>query len=317
MEYQNCKLYGISNKKYLSELLRIDVFKLKDIDRHFSTDFYISKSRNKERHIYPPKPYYKKILKRLNSFLSRITLPDFVNGGIKNKSYIMNGSYHINNNHFLLLDIKNFYPSTSDYFVYRFFKNRLNMSTDIAKICTLLVTEPHPMHDNYRHLPQGYPTSSLLSFLVYSDMYIHLYNYAMVNNITFTCFVDDLTFSSNDYISKSFKRNISKIVRQFNLEINSGKTMHRKINKGINITGTYIKENKLFAPNRLQKDLSTAYSKLCTAYEANPKDINQLKSLCNQLQGYIVNVELIEEARSLDYMQNMITKVRRYIKNKA
>lgn len=317
MDYQECKLYGISNKKYLSELLHIEAFKLKDIDRYFSTDFYISKNRNKERHIYPPKPNYKKILKRLNWYLSRISVPDFVNGGVKNKSYVMNGLGHINSKHFLLLDIKNFYPSTSDYFVYRFFKNRLNMSTDIAKICTLLVTEPHPLHDNYRHLPQGYPTSSLLSFLVYSDMYIHLYNYAKQNNITFTCFVDDLTFSSDDYISKSFKRNINKIVRQYNLEINSRKTMHRRINKGINITGTYIKENKLFAPNRLQKDMSIAFSELCAAYESSHKDINRLNLLCNQLQGYIVNVKLIEEERSLDYMQNMITKVRRYIKNKA
>lgn len=317
MDYQKCKLYGISNKKYLSELLHIEAFKLKDIDRHFSTDFYISKNRNKERHIYPPKPNYKKILKRLNWFLSRIPVPDFVNGGVKNKSYVMNGLGHIKSKHFLLLDIKNFYPSTSDYFVYSFFKNRLNMSTDIAKICTLLVTEPHPLHDNYRHLPQGYPTSSLLSFLVYSDMYIHLYNYAKQNNITFTCFVDDLTFSSDDYISKSFKRNIYKIIRQYNLEINSRKTVQRRINKGINITGTYIKEKKLFAPNRLQKDMSIAFSELCAAYEANPKDIKRLNLLCNQLQGYIVNVKLIEEARSLEYMQNMITKVRRYIKNEA
>src|SRR5699024_5993054 len=103
---------------YLSELLQINLYKLKNIDNYYQTNYYISDDGKKRRFIYPPGFSYKKKLRLLNNYFSKLTFPAFVIGGVRNKSYVTNGFQHKNSSFFLLLDIKDFYPSTSDYYVY-------------------------------------------------------------------------------------------------------------------------------------------------------------------------------------------------------
>ncbi|MEH7133426.1 hypothetical protein, partial [Priestia megaterium] len=65
VNFNDCKLYGITNKKYLSELLHIELKKLKNIENHYTTYPFYKKSPNgkKTRILYNPHPEYKKVLK--------------------------------------------------------------------------------------------------------------------------------------------------------------------------------------------------------------------------------------------------------------
>lgn len=314
MDFNNTTLYGLSNKKYLSDILNIEVRKLKDIDNYYRSDYYVADNGKKKRYIFPPSPGYKKKLRVINRQLGKLEIPDFAVGGIKDRSYITNGSTHINNTYFLLLDLKDFYPSTVDYYVYGFFNEKLNMSVDIARILTLFTTEYYPVGNKNRHLPQGYPTSPLLSLLSYIDMYREIERYSNSQGITFSCYVDDLTFSSQNFISKTFKRNILKIIRKYGFFNNRQKTRHGKFENGVNITGTIVKGETLLAPNNLQEKMIRTYDEVAQILNENPNDVKKLKTLINKLQGYSIAVSHIERERSFLFVEDKLKEAKKHIR---
>lgn len=65
---------------------------------------------------------------------------------------------------------------------------------------------------NSRFLPQGYSTSPMLSFLAYHKMYDRLNTFAEKNNLTFSAYYDDFTFSSNEFIPKYCMKEAIKII---------------------------------------------------------------------------------------------------------
>ncbi|EOF60595.1 hypothetical protein SE1_00564 [Enterococcus hirae EnGen0127] len=184
MDFSNTKLYSISNKKYLSELLHLELKTLKKVDQFYTVAPFIKKVNGKERILYNPSFDHKIALKKIVKMLGFIGFPDYLCGGIPNVSYISNASRHLNQQNLLLLDIKDFFPSTSDSYVYNFFKNTLNQSTDIAKIMVYLTTVKSE-NNCARFLPQGYSTSPIISFLAYYRMYEQLNDFALRNNLVF------------------------------------------------------------------------------------------------------------------------------------
>ncbi|WP_430787232.1 reverse transcriptase family protein [Virgibacillus flavescens] len=313
MDFQNSKLFGVTNKKYLSELLHIEVYKLKDIEKFFTTKPFFSKDK-KKRMLYNPPLEYKRVIKRMASMLADIEPPDYVYGGIRNRSYVGNANEHLENDYFLLLDIKNFFPSTSEYYVYTFFKDKLQMSKDIAKICSLLTTEPLPHSKASRHLPQGYSTSPLLSFFSYYDMFFGLKTVANRNNIKFTCYYDDLTFSSRSFISKKFRSHVISIVNSFKLSVNTRKSRLLHNRRGIGVTGTVIKNNRLYVPNQLQLKTVKVYRELTHQFVSQPQDKKRLDNLCNKLQGYIIAVKAVEPDKPTNHFSHKLNEVKEYLR---
>lgn len=318
LNFENSKLYGISNKKYLSELLKIELSKLKDIEEHYSTlPFQQKTNKGKVRTLYNPHIDYKMILQRLNSYLRQIPAPEYILGGIKKRSHVMNGTIHKDNDYFLLLDLKDFFPSTTDKHVYNLFKHKFNMSTDIAKICTLLTTEPS--HKNgIRHLPQGYSTSPYLSFLSYFDMYNGIESIARGENITFSCYYDDFTFSSQTFISKAFKKRIIGIVEDYGLQVNKQKTrLCIRKDKGVKITGTILHSGQLKAPNNLQLKMFRYFEDLVKTYENTPSESKELIELCNKVQGCLTAIKHIESDRSFPHISSKVREIRKFTRNKV
>ncbi|MED4256713.1 reverse transcriptase family protein [Priestia megaterium] len=315
--FNDCKLYGITNKKYLSELLHVDLKKLKNVEEHYNTSpFFKQSSSGKTRILYNPHPEYKKILKRLNLLLKQILPPEYIYGGIKNRSYVMNADVHTHNEYLLSVDLKDFFPSTSDKYVYKFFKNKLCMSEDIAKICTLLTTESLPGSDR-RHLPQGYTTSPYLSFLSYFDMYNGIYTVARNANMNFSCYYDDFTFSASTFINKSFKNRIISIIQEHDLQVNKNKTRLSKTrNKGIKITGSIIHDDKLKSPNSLQKEMYKTFENLILIYETEPLATKKLITMCNKVQGMKTAIKSIEKQRQFPYIDSKVKEIREFTKRR-
>lgn len=316
VNFNECKLYGITNKKYLSHLLHIELKKLKNIESYYSTSPFKKQSSNstKIRLLYNPHPEYKKVLKRLNSLLKKITPPEYIYGGIKNRSYVMNADIHKDKEYLLCMDLKDFFPSTSDDYIYKFFKNKLCMSDDIAKICTLLTTEPLPK-SNKRHLPQGYSTSPYLSFLSYFNMYNGIYTLATNAGMTFSCYYDDFTFSSSTFINKSFKNTVINIIEEHGLQVNEDKTRLYKVkNKGIKVTGSIISDGKLKSPNKLQKNMYNTFQDLILIYEHEPLAINKLTTMYNKVQGMKTAIKSIEKNRDFAYIENKLNEIHDFIR---
>ncbi|EJF3065464.1 hypothetical protein M8F40_002467, partial [Listeria monocytogenes] len=182
MDFTKSKLYGVSNKKYLSELLQLELKTLKNVDNYYEVQPFFKEVNGKNRELYNPSEAHKRALKNIVKKLSYIGFPNYVCGGIPLVGYVDNASRHLEKEYLLLLDITNFFPSTKDSYVYDFFHNTMSQSEDIAKILTNLTTVKK---DGERFLPQGFSTSPMLSFLSYHQMYEELDKFSKSNNFTF------------------------------------------------------------------------------------------------------------------------------------
>ena len=192
------------------------------------------------------------------------------------------------------------------------------MSEDIAKICTLLTTEPLPK-SNKRHLPQGYTTSPYLSFLSYFDMYNGIYTVAANAGMNFSCYYDDFTFSSSTFINKTFKNRVINIIKEHGLQVNEEKTrLYKTKNKVIKITGSIIHEDKLKSPNPLQKEMYHTFRDLVSIYEDKslPLPTKKVITMCNKVQGMKTAIKSIEKNREFPYIDNKLKEIREFTKRK-
>jgi RNA-directed DNA polymerase len=92
----------------------------------------------------------------------------------------------------------------------------LKFSPHLAHWLTKLTTWDH-------ELPQGTPTSTHIANLVFLDTDIQLINLCNANNITYTRYVDDLTFSS----PQDFKHLLNDILNI--VIVNDFKLSYRKL----------------------------------------------------------------------------------------
>ena len=118
--------------------------------------------------------------------------------------------------------------------IYSSIKN-LGFSADICRIITKLTTVDG-------HLPQGTPTSMILNNLNMLKLGEDLECFCIMNHISFTILVDDISFSSqNDFRNKTLE--IIDIIKSHNLKISRKKTTYKE-NK-IKITGVTVRQNTI------------------------------------------------------------------------
>ncbi|MDS9470696.1 reverse transcriptase family protein [Sporosarcina pasteurii] len=303
-------LYELSNKKFLSEIIQVDLSVLKNLEDLLETEKWKPyKLENKKRDLYNPTVQHKRALKRLVRSLYSITYPTYLYGGIKNKSYIDNAAIHKNNKYFLIADIEKFFPSTHESYVYDFFRNKMQMSIDISRILTLLVTYQHE-EDSYRYLPQGFPTSPLLSFLAYSDMFKELEQFAETNNLVFSAYYDDLTFSSASFISKHLKRELALILRRYGFNLSTEKTRFQK-RKANNITGVIVTKDGLKSPYKLTKKLMRLSSDLDNNLKNSSLTKEEIIVQLRRIRGCIIAIQSVDPSRNLQVYEKQINEVKR------
>lgn len=311
MEFTKSKLFGISNKKYLSELLNVELKTIKDVDSNYKVEPFFKEVNGKNRELYNPSEVHKKVLKKIVKLLSCIEYPEYVYGGIPNVGYVDNASRHLEKEYLLLLDITNFFPSTKDSYVYNFFYNTMCQSSDIAKILTNLTTVKIENGDE-RFLPQGFSTSPILSFLAYHEMYEKLEDFAKNNKFTFSAYYDDFTFSSNKFIHANKRREAISIIEKYGLQVNNKKTRLTICNY-TRITGVIINGNIKKAPKKLHKKMYDCYRLLLNMDKCPEKFTqNEFIDTCNRFQGCIAAIQSIETERNLEHYKNTL----RYIRTK-
>ena len=269
--YTDCPLYGLKSKKLLKRLLRINnnqMIRQTHIASLVSP--YIDKS-GKPRLIEPPHEELKIIQKRIKNCLGQIIVPDNVFSGVKGKSYADNARFHIGNNRRNLykIDLTAFFPSIARDTVYHFFAEDLLCSPDVAQLLTDLTTIDlgkssaknideiyeflkRKNVSSYNHLISGAPTSQMLSYLVNHRMFDEMQKLADDNGITMTVYVDDVTFSSENRISKNFRDKIIAIIQKYNYQISRKKVkrytkLYPKLVTGVIIdtTGNPVLKNSM------------------------------------------------------------------------
>ncbi|TPR22833.1 RNA-directed DNA polymerase [Apilactobacillus micheneri] len=302
-----CYLYKIHSKKRLSKIFGLDLKKMMDISNTpIYKNFYILKKNKKDyRKIEYASDTLNGIQRKIHKYLANINKPKFLTGGVKSKSILTNGKIHKNNNYWIKFDISNFYVNCNRDYIYKFFLNDLKCSPDISEILTNLTTFEG-------HLIQGSSSSVDLSYFAYSKMFKQLNDLALLNDLTFSTYIDDFTFSSNipiniDYISK----NVLKILRLYGHKAKRNKVKYYNINSNKLITGIVVnKNNEIRVPNYNREMIINLRRKIEDNDSCDLRDILSLIGMINSAR----QIENGVFSNSYNYAQNILKRLR---KNKS
>lgn len=220
----------------VSVLLGVNENELIDILAHMYQYIkigYVKRKDGKRRKVNKAIGQLRIVHERIKLILQEITLPlEF--HGIKGTSPATNASIHIKNNSLLKIDIKHYFPSIKYEKICWLF-TELGYSRNVAEILTTLTTLNGK-------LVTGFSTSSLIANLIFlKTLYPRIKSLCDQQNIEFTVFADDVTFSSNKDLSR-FINLIRKIFNSENFEINEKKLLLCRKNEHQEITGYVVNE---------------------------------------------------------------------------
>ena len=152
-------------------------------------DFEISKKAGKTRLISAPDRRLKMLQRAIVPLLDQIYSPrNPVHGFVENRSVKTNAASHLRSKFVINLDIERFFPSISENRISGLLK-ALGVNGDVAAIVGRLGS-------NQGSLPQGAPTSPVLSNMICFRLDKELQAIAKAAHCIYTRYADDLTFSS-------------------------------------------------------------------------------------------------------------------------
>lgn len=224
------------------------------------TDFSIKKKTGGERKIAAPQKSLKLIQSALNLIFSVIYEPkEYVTGFVLDKSIVDNAKVHVGRNYVYNIDLENFFPSI-----------------ELNRIKAVLKLQPFSLEGTEREkiayliaclackdgrLPQGSPTSPVLSNIVCQKMDRRLRGLAKAFDCRFTRYADDITFSaSKDVFNQTFKTELKRIIEDQNFTINEKKVRLQGrgykqevtgliVNEKLNVSKKYVREVRAMLNN--------------------------------------------------------------------
>lgn len=184
------------------------------------TKHTLSKKNGKVRLLYVPnedlKFFLKGFLKKLEDIYLSNRIYDCDHAFLKGRNCVTNATCHINNRFVLSLDIENFFESLPSKLLEKYLSKHI---LDLLMVDNKIV--------------QGYPTSPYLANIAMIEVDNLILNSIKDNNITYTRYADDLTFSFNDLSQKDYiLAMIVRILKANHLKINSKKTRIQDKNNG-------------------------------------------------------------------------------------
>ncbi len=223
-------------------LLQIPLWELmwiaKRSNKYYSEFTLTTNHGRKERKIAAPSASLKRVQRLLldRLFVYHETLP-CVKGFIKGHSIADNAAVHKGKGLVISLDIKDFFPTITIARIVGLFK-KLGYSRKLALMIGRLTTYKET-------LPQGAPTSPMLSNMIAYRMDKVLTKIASSFQLSYTRYADDITFSGDSKSQSSidsFIGIVKEIVAQQGFQINEEKT--KVMRKGSRQTVTGLIVNK-------------------------------------------------------------------------
>lgn len=259
----------INTPKHLAYILKVDLQEIytiiQNIDKFYTEVIKPKKDKQglpiidkngkpKTRLLNPSHNRLKVIQKRIQkNILSSLHLPDYAYGAVTGRDNVDNANVHKGKKFKFTTDLRNFFPSISNARVFEMFRS-YNFSPEVSRLLTQLTT--------YKgRLPQGSPTSSTIANLVFVKTGNILDAFAREHNITFTTFIDDLTFSSPiDFKEKAGK--ILEIIKMDSFKISNNKTNYSgsPLVTGIHPMNNYLKLPPTF-DDKLDSESTTSEAK--------------------------------------------------------
>lgn len=244
MNPYSCTLYNCKSLNRLQQYLFIqnkDNFKNLGLElKDNPLKFYRAFEQN-GRNLFQCSPLIIKLHKRLMR-LFNIEKSSYLKSGIKHESNITNAELHKKSNYFLLLDIKGFYPSITKSKIKTQLIRIYHQSSEVAEFIANLVTVPqiNKSGNKVRALVTGSPLSQYFTYVINKKMLDELAEVSAKENIRFSVYVDDITFSSKQIISYRFHTKVYSIIKKYGYLVHEGKVYRGKIGNKSIVTGVKI-----------------------------------------------------------------------------
>lgn len=215
--------------------------------QNYYRDFEIKKRSGGTREITAPYPSLMEIQYWIyENILKTIKIHQCAHGFTHKKSIITNAKLHAGQDQLLKLDLKDFFPSISINRVISIFIHLgypQNVSFYLAALCC---------YNGF--LPQGAPTSPILSNIISFRLDKRLFSLAQHFDLKYTRYADDITFSGKN-ISVKILKYITSIIIDEGFEINQAKTKLFKNKSQRIVTGISVIDKEIKIPRDYKRKL--------------------------------------------------------------
>ena len=265
-------------RKEVAKLINIElraityVLYKKGIEESYKS-FEIPKKAGGTRVIDSPNKQLKRIQRQLGkkiydihkNYIDQKRIASNISHGFETgKGIITNARIHKNKKYLLNIDIANFFSSINFGRVQGYFNKsqEFMFSKEVSTIISQLVCYE-------KKLPQGAPTSPIISNLIFNIVDLRILSLAKKYKLSYTRYADDMSFSTNnrafqtDYIE--FIQELKVLLKNSGFDINESKTRLEyyssrqevtglTVNKKINARRKFIKQTRAMVDQLLKTD---------------------------------------------------------------
>ena len=202
---------------------------------------------------------------------------------------------HCGKKYVLKMDIKDFYGSVPYPFIEQVVKNVCKRLKNADINYYLMITT---VDDK---LPTGAPTSAHIANACFSPVDKRIRDYANILGISYSRYMDDLTFSCDDkYLLNLIEKYVTKTLGNFGYKLNERKTKYISDNKQQNVLGVVVNNKDVRLPKKLRRKLRAALHNYSIFKSSGAKQIDlkyrtwSEKSIA-QLKGYLAYAKQVDE----------------------
>lgn len=255
---------------------------LSNINQCYSK-IYLPKKNGAIRTIYAPNDLLGEIQSYLLLFFQSIYkeshTPSCVYGFVENRNIVQNASSHVGKKFVLNIDLSDFFGSISRDKICLYL-SRKPFSIPKKNVLNKLIVDLVTYNEI---LPQGAPTSPILSNIVCQDLDFALINLAKKYNLKYTRYADDMTFSTNwDIDFPSVINTITQKCKKHGFKVNKKKTRLRDrysrqlvtglvVNEKVNLKKEFVKSTKAMLHNWEKLGLGEAQQIFEQHYHKGPE----------------------------------------------
>lgn len=279
--------------------------------------FTIAKKCGGERHISAPMPRLKRAQYWvLDNILARMPVHEAVHGFLPGRSILTNAAPHVGQDVVINLDLKDFFPSIGMRRVRGVFR-QLGYSSQVASLLALLCTEAptdEVQLDGRRYfvargervLPQGAPTSPMLTNLLCRRLDARLAASAAKLGFRYTRYADDLSFSADPAHSRDTGKllwRVKQIVASEGLTVHPDKQQVMRRHRQQHVTGIVVNDKLSVDRDTLRRFRAVLHQ----AERHGPQGLqwNGNTDVIGALRGYANFIAMTDPTRGAPYLQRV------------
>lgn len=279
--------------------------------------FTMPKKSGGERHISAPMPRLKRAQYWvLDNILAKMPVHEAAHGFLPGRSILTNAAPHVGRDVVINLDLKDFFPSIGMRRVRGVFR-QLGYSSQVASLLALVCTEAptdEVQLDGNRYfvargervLPQGAPTSPMLTNLLCRRLDARLAASAAKLGFRYTRYADDLTFSAGPEHSRDTARllwRVKQIVASEGLTVHPDKQQVMRKHRQQHVTGIVVNDKLSVDRDTLRRFRAVLHQ----AERSGPQGLqwNGNSDVIGALRGYANFIAMTDAARGEPYLQRV------------